>query len=378
MVTPTRHHPKGHHSHTPKGVKKHTHPKQHTAPKSSGGYHPSHTATKTQHKKKYEDEGDAEHSLLTRSIKIHLADPPKGKTLTEWEYHETQNNFADGGAGYQSVNRLFAWLTTSQINTSTGLGYNGDQGFQSLAGMNLNQFNTGGNLTIISGAAGQTPYTDRFLVRSINATVNLTNRLNISTYCTLYLIRYKRDTNTASITHWSNGMKDMAAAQGAATMGGANSPLFQANGGTDGTGHVGCLPQQAREFKDFCKVIDKQTFILPGGGSERINYHITLNKTIKHEIALLQGTTFLAGYTLELFLVANSVVVLDKAAGRPTYGTTSVIAVCETKYNCAVITGPKNRIKLEYGVVNIPHDTLGSNQVIINDVDAQDIVKQAV
>lgn len=343
-----------------------------------------HVLYKNRHKTKSKGgEGGAsstEHSVLgTKYYKIVLGKRPKGETLTSWDYHETQRVFASGGSGFQQVNRLFSWLTKDQILTSTGASYTQDQGYQSLVGLNMNQFNSGGAATLgLSLAAGQVPYTDRFLVKSIDAVVNITNRLNISTYCTLYLVRYKRDTGTNSTTHWSNGCKDMAASSAATSMTFLASPAFNAVGGADASGHVGAHPTAVREFNDFMKVVHRHSFVLPGGGSERIHYKIILNKLIKHEIPALQGTTFVGGISYELFVVGNGTVIYDSSAAKPTYGTTSLIAICETHYKCCSLSGAANRMQLNYGVTNVPTDTAGANSKIITDIDALGTVIEAI
>lgn len=339
----------------------------------------SYTRTLTVKKKRVDEpKTGGEHSVGSRYFRIVVHPHPKKKPVinNSWVYEQAQQSLWPFSSGQQLAVAPLYVATRDQFLTDSGAGYSNIQAFQSVISLNADQKNVGSTY-FGSGS----PFTDRFWLKRITVQTEISNLANIPGTYTIYVYRFKRDTNSDIAIHWSSGQSQMVPYTGYSVMTFPVSPALTTGGfGSNSIQNVGCNPEGCTEVKDFCKLLHKDTFELAAGGTHRVFYNLHMNKLVKHELLQLQGLEYLAGYTIGFLLVGHNVPVHDTnvaGVGAATYGEGKLGMCTQTRYFCSTLVGKgSSKPKIEFAISNLPTQTPIANEKFANSVDA--IIAEAV
>lgn len=312
------------------------------------------------------DANDGHSSISSHKSLIVLNDKVPNHDKGLWTYNQGSNGIISGEAGKQAVSWCTAIALNDQLSTSSGLGYNLFQSFQSIFDLNPYRKTTGSNLL----EANRVPLTDKFLLKKVEYDLEFTNLTNASVTLDLYFITNKIATDQDPAGIWANGMAEEA--QGLNTMnfpipGGGNGAIgynvFQ-NPFTD--------PNECKTFKKFCKILKHTTFQMGPAAVEVYKTNVIYNKIINLQVVtkdLADGRKAHAGIGIYVLALARGQPVKDLTAPeapRMTYAQTQIGFCNRSRYCCYSISGNAGRLDVTTAVTNIPFGLSKANQGFID------------
>jgi len=291
-----------------------------------------------------------------------------------WKYSQTNTLSASLGAGLQAFDEVTALGTISQLNISTGVGYNANEGQVALKLLNPNYLNTGS--AYLPGAS--VPTTDEWVIASMKSVCEFTSWCDVAQEVNLYYFVCKTGTQDSPKAVWERGYQQQGSGIGVMTQ--LVSPLFQ---GTAGYGKVNepfATPWDVKRYlSQVWKVVKHTKIMLESGATHTITVNFKTNKKIKQSTldqAGLDGEVAIPGLTVWMVATVRGQVVKDNTAGtKPTYSSTSMGYICRNSYVCHPVNATANR-ETDIHSYNVPTGTAFANQLIIDNQDDTDIFKQ--
>lgn len=339
-------------------------------------YGRSRTKTKQKRKKTrnvVDTAGIAETGALIILNKKH----PKNQAKGGWTYTQTVPEAPFCAAGTQLLQQ-FVMGTLSQMTTSTGVGYNGNQSQVALRLLNPNYLNTGSAYIPAAGV----PTTDSFIVKSMKMDLEICSWCSSNMTIDLLFYVAKSPAQDDLQTVWQRGLQQQGSGKSLQTK--LSSPLYQGVAGYGSIDEPYGKPTDASEYiKDYYTMKHHTTINLEAGSTQKYNYRIVANKTLRSAVldqAALDGEYSIAGLTCFVMMIGRGQLVDDTTGGinRPTFSSTKLGVVCRQTYECAPVSSPIANRSTKIHSYNLPLFATGPNQTTIDVDDTVDTVKTLV
>lgn len=287
----------------------------------------------------------------------------------QWNYIQSHPVVMGSAAGLQDVNDILSMGTISQLEVSTGLGYNAFQNHTAVQQLNPYLSTTGSTLY----PSQAIPLTDRFVLKTYTIKTEFTSWTNIVQTGWIYYLTPKTDNQTRPTSAWLAG--NVALASGKTQQSFPTAPATTGAIGGESPNMPYATPMTSPVFKQLYKILKVVKIDLPPGATETLNARFIVNKLLKKE-EVTQSTT-----EGNVNLKNTSVYMMGVWLGQvvkyefgepvtftsPVYGQTSVgsISICE--YSCAPVDGNAGRLSNAVAVTNIPFNAPAADLDEIND-----------
>jgi len=297
----------------------------------------------------------------------------KGKTAGLWKYSQSSETLINCDAGIQRPTVINILASKANLFTSTGATYGIGQNYTALNELNPYLKISGSSLL----TAGTKPATDKFALKSVRAHMEITN--TSATGCTVsvhwYLSKKAHTANCVDV--WDTALDDANPTAMVRT----TYPVPASTAATAGIPTIlipGQRPMSNRSFRSGFKKVWSSDFQMAASAVENINVNFIYNKLIdqgKMEANAATNLTHLAGVTLSCVVIHRGQVIVDTTneANRATYGSGQLAIVMHNEYTMCGVYGNAGRLDTSYTAVDIPYNTLISNQAYMNEAGDQEV-----
>lgn len=299
----------------------------------------------------------------------------RNKGLGRFKYTELQEGLCTSSAGQQGAGDMLGYGTINQVATNAnGTTPSYGNSNTSWFAMNPNQ-NTTGSTLFGSQIAGS----ERIFCNSYNCQLKLTNMESAACEISLYFVTPKRNCVAFPISTWETALVNNALGQAPAVNPGPGVPFVANGGGYPTRYHWNEKPFSLKTMRDNYKCLKKFDLQLAGATSETVNYSHTVDKLVKKDQILTNGSQLIPGVTLCIFYVIHGQVVVDKTGGThySTLATTEVAWVSRVTTSLTLLKSQVANVDVSRQFNRLPMGATLANQYMINADDQVDDVNQA-